>query len=298
MTSEETRPTVRPVTISRLIEVTHLCGEEKRSTEDIEEGLGISHRRARETILEAARIGLIDEAKEDIYKTTESGTSFLDSVKAENWLQTDKLLRKHSPHYRHFVDVVESISPVSLDDALKEMEDSDDSHRTYNQTSVEVLGDWSERLGSTQRNSFTGNYYRVREGKGVPEDFDSVLLSVYDELEETAGVNLRQRHISIPELREYFCEKTGCNREVFDRGLLTLTEQNIGKMELSGAPIDTGAKDSLVGIKEMELSNSEGVVSTSQSTDRVMSGVEQHGKQYYYLAVYDRDIEFSKEETR
>jgi Mn-dependent DtxR family transcriptional regulator len=298
MTSEETRPTVRPVTISRLIEVTHLCGEEKRSTEDIEEELRISHRRVRETILEATRIGLIDEAKKDIYETTESGSSFLDSVKAENWLQTDKLLREHSPHYRHFVDVVESISPVSLDDVLKKLDDSDDSHRTYNQTSVEVLGDWSERLGSTQRNAFTGNYYRVREDKEVPEDFDSVLLSVYDELEETAGVNLRQRHIPIPELREHFCEKIGCNREVFDRGLLTLTEQNIGKMELSGAPIDTGAKDSLLGIKEMELSNSEGLVSTSQSTDRVMSGVEQHGKQYYYLAVYDRDIGFSKEETR
>lgn len=299
--SDEPRPTVRPVTLSRLIEVTHACSDGEKGTGEVEDALEVSHRRARETILEALRMGLIGAHKvdeEEAYEATDKGTAFLNAVKDEDWSKADEVLCGLSPHYGNFVDAVESIGPASLDEILQELEDADGSHRTYNQTSVEVLGDWSERLGSAQRNAFTGDYYRVKRDRDVPEDFGSVLLSVYDELEETAGVNLRQRHISIPKLREHFCENVGCERDVFDAGLLALTEQNVGRVELSGAPIDTGAKESPLAIKQIELSEEGNLVSTSQSSERVMSGVEQSGKQYYYFAVHDRDIEFSKEETR
>ena len=304
MSSDEPRPTVRPVTLSRLIEVTHACSNGEKDTGEIEGALGVSHRRARETILEALRMGIIgvhevdEEEAEETYETTDDGLTFLGAIEDEDWSSADEILRGLSPHYGNFVDAVESIEPAPLEELLQELEDVDGSHRTYNQTSVEVLGDWSERLGGAQRNAFTGDYYLVDRDRGVPADFGSVLLSVYDDLEETAGVNLRQRHISIPELREHFCERVGCERDVFDAGLLALAEQNVGRVELSGAPIDTGAKDSLLAIKQIELSEEGGLVSTSQSSERVMSGVEQNGKQYYYFAVHDRDIEFSKEEIR
>lgn len=59
--------------------------------------------------------------------------------------------------------------------------------------------------------------------------------------------------------------------------------------------MDTGAKDAALGIKQIELSE-DGLVSTSQSTQQVMVGVEQYGKKYY-LAVHDRDIEYTQEDS-
>jgi hypothetical protein len=61
--------------------------------------------------------------------------------------------------------------------------------------------------------------------------------------------------------------------------------------------MDTAAKDSALGIKRIALSEEDGLVSTSQSTQQVMAGVEQFSKKYYYLAVHDRDIEYSQEAT-
>jgi len=82
---------------------------------------------------------------------------------------------------------------------------------------------------------------------------------------------------------------------MFNEALLELCQQNIGKLELSGAPMDTAAKDSALGIKQISLADDGGLVSTSQSSQQVMAGVEQFGKQYYYLAVHDRDITFTQE---
>lgn len=124
-------------------------------------------------------------------------------------------------------------------------------------------------------------------------EFPSVLLSVFAEREETAGVNLNQRYLSVPKLREYTCERLRCPRETFDDALLALVGQNIGKLELSGAPMDTEAKDAALGIKQIDLTSSDGLVSTDQSTERVMAGVEQYGKQYYYLAIHDNDITYN-----
>ncbi|WP_336361603.1 hypothetical protein [Haladaptatus sp. ZSTT2] len=289
------RATVRPVTLGRLVEVTHVCSTGRVSTESVETKLDVSTRRARETILEAARIGLIDEDETTefpTYETSVIGASFLNAVKAENWSQVSDILEQNSPHYRAFLETVETAGPSSLDELLESLEDAESgSERTYNQTSVDILSDWGERLGALQRNAFTGTYY-VTNRSTVPEAFADHLLQTYDDLEQTAGVNLRQRYLSIPKLREAFCERTGCPRPAFDEALLNLAQEtkNIGKLELSGAPIDTGAKESLLGIKEISLGDAGGLVSTTQSTDPVMAGVEQFGKQFYYLAVYDRDL--------
>jgi len=46
----------------------------------------------------------------------------------------------------------------------------------------------------------------------------------------------------------------------------------------------------------MDLSGDDSLVSTTQSTEQVMSGIEQFGKQYYYLAVHDRDLNYDSTE--
>jgi len=288
------RPTVRPVTLARLVEVAHLCGSGEKSTEDIEERLDVSHRRARSAILEAARIALIEASNDDRYESTAVGDSFVEEVQAENWTRVSSILETRSPHYGAFIDVVRAEGPITLEDALGSLEDEAEfTPYTYNQASVEVLGDWAGRLGVVQRNAFTGEYY-VTNSDNIPDNFEYALLQVYDDLEETAGVGMRQRYLSIPEVREELCGRLGATRDAFDTALDALAQQNVGKLELSGAPVDTGAKEASYGIKSMSLSGDDGLVSTSQSTERVMAGIEQFGKQYYYLTVHDRNLTYTK----
>ncbi|MDL0118286.1 hypothetical protein PNQ29_08400 [Halobacterium salinarum] len=292
------RATVRPVTLSRLVELTHACEDNPRETDELATALDVSHRRARETILEAARINLLEEddsGDDPTYTTTAIGSEFLNAIQAEYWMQASEILATHSPHYGAFIDVVEDTEHADLDTLLEHLEEeSEFTPYSFNQTGIEVVGDWGERLGRVQRNAFTGSYYPA-EQTSIPSNFHFVLLNVYDDLEQTAGVDLRQRYLSIPRLRETTCERLSCTRAAFDDALLDLCQQNVGKLELSGAPMDTAAKDATLGIKQIALADDDGLVTTSQSSQQVMAGVEQFGKQYYYLAVHDRDITYTQE---
>lgn len=299
MSDSNERATIRPVTLARLVETTHICGSAPRTTEDLETALNITHRRARETLLEALRIDLIaedDTRDSPRYETTTVGEQFLSAVQKENWPEVSGILDTRSPHYRAFLEALDTVAPADLETILEELSDIEEhTPRSYNQTSVEVVGDWAERLGTIQRNAFTGRYYPIKQDDTF-SNFSKTLLAVYDEVEETTGVNLRQRYLSIPELRETYCERHRCTRDVFDEALRQLANQNVGRLELSGAPIDTGAKDAKLGIKEMELGGDDGLISTTQSTEQVMAGVEQYGKQYYYVAVHDRDLDYEPTE--
>lgn len=299
MTSE--RATIRPVTLGRLTELTHVCENSHKTTEAIEKALNVSHRRARETILEATRIGLLveqDSNDESKYHTTPIGEQFLAAIKDEEWTQADEILAARSPHYGTFLDALGEVGPTSQNELLDYLEtELEYSPYSFNQTGIELVGDWGERLGGIQRNAFTGEYYVV-DSKSVPTNFQFVFLEEYDELEETAGVNLRQRYLSIPRLRERTCERLRCTRDAFDSALETLCKENVGKLELSGAPLDTAAKESVLGIKEIEVADGDSLVSTSQSTQQVMAGLEQFDKQYYYLAVYNRDITFTPDSNQ
>lgn len=290
------RATLRPVTLGRLVEVTYLCSQEARTTEDIEDLLGVSHRRARSTILEAMRISLLeedDDGEQDVYEATYVGDGFITAVKNEAWESVSNILETRSPHYGTFIEGLESLGTATEEEVLDDLEDrSEFDPYDYNAASVDVLGDWAERLGVVQRNAFSGDIYTVTTDE-VPANFSAVLLSIYDDLEETAGLDLRQRHLSIPKLREYGCERIRCPRDTFDEALLELASQNIGRIELSGAPMDTEAKHSPRGIKRVSLSEGESLVSTDQTSEQVMAGIEQHGKQYYYLAVFDRDLKYN-----
>ena len=294
MTDE--RPTVRPVNLGRLVELAHFCTDNKRSTADVTSTLDVSKRRARETILESARIGFIEpvgNADDEVYTATAVGKRFVDIVEQSDWESVSNVLETRSPHYSDFLGLFEDNDTVEPDDALERLEDrAEFTQYEYNETSLDVVGGWAQRLGVVQRNAFDGTFYATSSGE-VPSNFPYVLLSIVDELEESAGVNLQKRYLSIPEIREHTCERLGCGRDMFDDALVRLAQQNIGKVELSGAPIDTGAKDAQYGIKTIELADDDGLVSTDQSSEQVMRGVEQLGKQYYYFAVYDRDLQFN-----
>lgn len=294
MTSE--RPTVRPVTLSRLVEVSFLAHETSTGTAEVEAELDVTNRRARETILEAERISVIEEidadSDEEAYVATTVGDEFVAAVEDERWSKVDGILRARSPHYGAFVDVVEELGPLEPEEALEELEaDATHTPYEYNETSLDVVGAWAQRLGVVQRNAFSGSFY-LADQETEPANFPFHLITVSEALEETGGVNLQQRYLPIPELREESCERLGCPRSVFDEALVRLAEQNVGKLELSGAPIDTGAKEARFGIKTLRYADDDGIVSTEQSSEQVMRGVELLGKQYYYLAIHDENLTY------
>lgn len=292
------RPTVRPVTLSRLVETAFLAREVPVLTSDIETELTVSTRRARESLLEAERTGLIRERGSDgdepQYDTTTVGKEFVSAIEAEDWSRVDKILRTRSPHYGAFLEVVDDHGPIEPAAALAELEDrSTYTPYSYNETSLDIVGNWAQRLGVIQRHAFTGTFYVV-DRDSVPNTFPYQLVTTAEEIEETAGIDLRQQYLSIPELREELCQRIGCSRSAFDSALTKLAEENVGRLELSGAPIDTGAKDARYGIKTISLADDDGIVTTEQSSEQVMRGVELLGKQYYYLAVHDTDLSFNK----
>lgn len=295
MSSE--RATVRPVTLGRLVEVTFLATADRPSDADIEADLAVSHRRAREVILETQRLGLIEEASTtspETYRATATGERFVDATAAEDWTTLDDLLRAQSPHYRQCIDEIERREPVQADDLLQALEArAEESPYQFNQTSIDVLCDWAERLDAVQRNVFTGAIYTLA-GETVPETFPELVLETVDAIEETTGATLQQRYIPIPELRETICEELAVPRSAFDDALVRLAEQNVGRLELSGAPIDTAAKDARFGIKELQFSDEDGVVSTDHDVEEVMWGIELDHKQYYYLAIHDEDLAYSQ----
>ncbi|MEZ3118210.1 hypothetical protein RYH80_20035 [Halobaculum sp. MBLA0147] len=305
------RATIRPVTLSRLVEATHCCRETARTTTAVENRLDVSRRRARETLLEATRIGLLWQGTEadgtdtegdtEQFRTTESGAGFLSAIRSEAWRSASDILYDGSPHYRAFCSTVDAVGPATLDEILVALDEgSTASPYTFNETTIEVIADWAERLGSVARNAFTGSYYCVNSDEGPPEPFSATLLEVFDKLEASAGMNLVQRYLSIPRLREHVCERRCCRRSTFDDRLVELVGENVGALELSGAPVDTDAKTARYGIKQitpvdgLDAEDGEtttgGLVSTTQSTDAVMDGVEQFGKRYYYLAIHDREF--------
>ena len=285
------RPTIRPVTISRLVEVTDLCKTGPQIDADISHALDVTHRRARETILEAERLELIT-ARDESYITTEIGTQFLNTIRSQNWAQVSKLLEQQSPHYDEFIGLFEEHVSLSPEAALDLLEKNAEATRyKYNQTSLDILGTWAQQLGQVQRNAFAGDFYIVGEGR-IDSSFPNTLLSVMDSLDEHAGVNLSKRYFSVPELREHCGQRLGCRRSDFDNALVTLAKQNIGRVELSGAPIDTGAKDARYGVKSISVNDAGKIITTEQSSEQLMRGVEQFGKKYYYVAVYDRDLQF------
>lgn len=288
------RPTLRPVTLARLIEAVYLCRSTPRSSESIADAIDVTDRRCRETVLEACRLALLREAEPgpqgQMYSSTDIGDRFLRFVQSEQWTEVSRVLRSQSPHYEAYLAVVESDAPMTPEEILERLQSSEASNpRTYNQTSIDVLCDWAERLGPVQRNAFTGRYYTVKDPQNT-DNFIACLVSTYDEFDHATGLGMRQHYVSIPLLREHVCERLKWPRDAFDPALLELFDQNIGRMDLHGTIRDTGAKDARFGIKTIDLTETEQLVTTTHTTDRVMLGLERKGRQFFYLELLDHDL--------
>lgn len=292
------RPTLRPVTLSRLIEVTDYCLNAPRTTVDVEHQFKLTRNRARETVLEAARIGLLTEgtptttSSDNHYVTTQRGTTLLKTVQAEEWAEVSRLLAAGSHHYRTYLRTIREAGPVLTDEVLKHLRQCEERENTrYNATAVDILNDWAERLQVVQRNTFTGAVY-APEHTTASEGFPAHLNEAYDSMNHETGVSLQRQYVPIPELREYTCQFARLSRDAFDDALATVAKRNVGTVELIGAPIDTEAKSAPYGIRKISTSDDDGLVTTTQSSERTMQPVILDGKKYYHLTIHDNDITY------
>lgn len=283
------RPTLRPVTIARLVEAVYLCSGQSSSTPELAERLDVTDRRANEVIAEARRLNFIEKQDDEDFATTQVGTAFITTVENEDWAQTSDWLVQQSPHYRLFLHILTEHGTADKQALLNCLQNVHTSEYTFNQTTVDVLTDWAERLEAVQRNVFSGTFYRPTS-LPTESEFEATVLDAYERLEQRDGTGRRQLFVSIPRLREQTCELLHCRRSRFDKGLIQFVEENIGDVELSGAPIDTAAKQGITGIKGIQTITEEGLVTTEQSTERVLDGVEQQGKKHYYFAVHSDSL--------
>jgi RNase P/RNase MRP subunit POP5 len=280
------RATIRPVSLSRIAEVVDICNRSEVSKKDLEDLLDASSGRVNEITAEMERLDLIQGDESVVL--TDQGDALHGFLKNEEWESVHEVLYEGSPHYRTFLDYLsqrQSKNGLTEEEIVEALEDTDEDLR-FNVTGVSLLTDWAERLGAIQQNVFQGRYYWVAED--FEGSFTRTLQEIYSEVEVERGVNLRQRYVSIPKLREMVCEILQISRSEFDELLNQVYFDNIGDMELSGAPLNTQAKETNVGIKTIKKDDSGSITTTKMSSEQILNGVTlEDGKMYYYLSIFN-----------
>ena len=125
----------------------------------------------------------------------------------------------------------------------------------------------------------------IRNGIADSKTFKDGLVKCYREL----SVSKRRRGIfvEIPTLRENLCEELKVSRRVFDEMLRATYLENVGKIELSGAPITTLAKKSPLSEKKMKLEGKDAILSPKFEVAKEREGLSVGQKVYYYLAIHE-----------
>ncbi len=165
------------------------------------------------------------------------------------------------------------------------MEESQNQQLNLNQTAVEVLSDWCDRLGVIQRHLYSRRLYLVKAEETDSETFKDALVKCYSKLSLSYG--RRGVFVKIPKIREDTCERLKITREAFDKLLRRTYLDNIGRIELSGAPIITLAKKSPLSEKKIKLEGKHSILSAKFELARERDGLLVGRKAYYYMAIHE-----------
>jgi len=220
---------------------------------------------------------------EDDFTIADKGRLLLEAVEEQNWDRIHALMMDY-PFYREFYLFLEDNGPLNKESALSSLKNS---HVHFNTATIQVLCDWGERLGSIQRNVFSDQYYTV---KPFSNDFIHCFLSSYQELNTHLGPLMQKHYIEIPALRESMCEKWGISRNEFDKMLINVCGKNIGKLELSGAPITTHARISSKKVKSTTVTKMPERLVVTLSSEEFLNGITIRGKSYYSIAYHGGDL--------
>jgi hypothetical protein len=274
---------MRPVSLSRVVETAYFGGRSKIFTrQDLAEFLHSSERRAKEVADEMANIGLLTQSEAN-YSATPRCIKFLGYVRNHEWKNVHQLMMDYSFYQTFFTNLL-SIEPATPDEILASLQTS---ILPFNQTSRDVLCDWGERIGSIQRNIFSNQYFVIseRDLKFIP-----VFLEIYRSLNVKSGLSLRQRYVEIPKVREFLCQRMRISRDDFDVKFIEMCMKNIGKIELSGAPVTTHAKKSAKKVKNVLFLELPDKITMKLSSNQFLNGVTIGHKAYYYVAYHGGEL--------
>jgi len=277
------RLTMRPVTLSRVAETAYYAEKTTSfSKQDLAAVLKSSEDRGKEIAEEIVNIGLLVKDG-DRYSKTSKCSQFLNYIRANNWAGIHELMMEY-PFYQTFYTLLQSSGPSTPEEILTFLQSS---QIPFNQASRDVLCDWGERIGSVQRNIFTNQYFTLVPSKTplVPS-----FLETYQSLNVKTGLSLRQRYVEIPRIREYVCQDLKISREDFDSRFLQVCLKNIGKIELSGAPVTTHAKKSAKKVKNVNFHELPDTITMELSSNQFLKGLTVGRKSYYFVAYHGGEL--------
>ena len=277
---------MRPVTLRRVIEICSLATKtEKVDITIISQKLGVGSSRAKEIILEVIRMALL-ESHDDAYTANANTIAFLEYFENEHWDKIHEYFLANYQFYQNFFRILEDHINNDKGFSLNEIkEESTKRKLNLNQTAVEVLSDWCDRLGVIQRHLYTRRLYLIRCEETSFDRFKNALKKYYRELSFSHG--RKGVFVEIPKIREDACEQLKITRKGFDEMLRQTYLQNIGRIELSGAPIITLAKKSPLSEKKIKCQGRQTMLSPKFELTRKREGLLVGQKAYYYLAMHE-----------
>lgn len=280
------RKTIRPVTLRRVIEICSLAMKIKEiDITIVSQKLGASPSRAKEIVLEAEKMELLAHLG-DNFVASDKTAEFLEHFENDRWDKIHEYFLMNYQFYRDFIYVLEAHINDDKGLSMNEInEESTNRKLSLNQTAVEVLSDWCDRLGVVQRHLFTRRLYLIKRGETDPKTFKGALVKCCRELSLSRG--RRGIFVEIPMIRENLCEQLKVTRKAFDDLLRFTYLENVGKIELSGAPITTLAKKSPLSEKKMKLEGKDAILSPKFEATREREGLAVGQKAYYYLAIHE-----------
>lgn len=274
---------MRPVTLSRIIEAAYLAQKKHTiNNSTLKIVLNINTRRATEILEEMAIIGLLNSSNEN-YQPTQNCEKLMKYVEDNRFEEIHSILMEHR-HYNSFYTVLKLIEPATQDQILNKLLSS---NVYFNKTTVDILCDWGERVGSIQRNIFTNHYYSISNNhKKIKDTF----LDVYNEENVHIGISLKKRYVEIPKIRETICQRLNMGRNNFNELFRNLCLKNIGSLELSGAPLTTKAKKCNKKIKTSCISELAEKIEVNFFSNKYLEGMNINGKIYYYISYHGEKL--------
>jgi len=280
------RKTMRPITLRRVIEICSLATQDEGLTvETVSKKLNSSMSRAKEMLLEVEKMGLLSNSG-DLWTANERTAEFIECFEKEEWSKIHQYFLENYQFYKEFIQIlkdhIDNSQGLGKDDIVRE---SRESGLHLNETAVEVLADWCERLNVIQRNLYTAKIYLLKEEVENLESFLKTLVKIYRKL--ASSIWHKEVYVEIPLIRENVCEELKIPRKTFDNLLKEAYLKNVGKIEFSGAPITTLAKKSPLSEKKITPIGKEAIMSASSTLKKEREGLTINKKSYYYLAIHE-----------
>jgi len=278
------RVCMRPVSLGRLVDIAKITESMSSITPEIvSQTLSCSESRACEILDEMCDLKMLTNHNK-IYFVTDKIRFFRNAVITGNWEEVHRLFQDHI-HYKAYYEMVCKLKSATLEVIFEELVKQETPH--FNIASLDIVADWAERIASVQRNVISGEIYPVISQE---IQFKDEFIKTYNELNYTSTIFMKQIYVEIPKLREYVCQKCCLSRNIFDTKLVNLFLKNIGKIELSGAPLTTHAKKTSKKIKYVTSISYSDRLSMKLTSYQYLFGIEINGRMYYYLAYHGGEL--------